>query len=415
MPASTVAPFCSKYVRPSQVAGILCCLAALILTPQGWGDDERQLKQGEAIYRVSCAGCHGESGAGVPGKYDEPLVGDATIGELAELISETMPEETPQSCVAEDAEAVASYIHHGFYSAAARVRNRPPRIEFVRLTGEQMRQSLADLYARFFDSAWVDERRGLEGYYFNGNRWDDKKRRFQRIDPVLDFDFGDQGPGDNGSSKGVDSNEYYILWTGSLKVDQTGRYHIILRSTCSCMMTFGHAERELIDNHVQSEGRDEFRRTIQLTAGRVYPMKIQFTQRKRKTKQPPARISLSWIPPGGVEEVIPHRQFIPAEYPPTFALQTKLPPDDRSYGYDRGTSINRQWDESTTNAALEFAQIAVDELWPHYRRRTRKQGLPGRETLRKFLVEFAETAFRGPLDEEQRRSACRSCVGTARG
>jgi hypothetical protein len=84
-------------------------------------------------------------------------------------------------------------------------------------------------------------------------------------------------------------------------------------------------------------------------------------------------------------------------------LQAKLPPDDRSYGYERGTSINRQWDESTTDAALEFAQIAIDELYPQYRRRHRNDDDKNRAILRAFLSEVVETAFRGPLDVATRQ------------
>ena len=348
---------------------------------------------GKRIYAKSCVACHGDAGQGVKDKYDEPLTGDATVGQLARLISETMPEEEPESCVSEDAEAVAAYIHYAFYSRAARVRNRPPRVELARLTGEQLRQSLADLYAHFFDPPWVDERSGIEGYYFNGEKWDEGKKKSQRIDPAIDFDFANESP-----AKGVDPKEYYIYWSGSLKVDRTGRYQIILRSTCSCRLRFGHPHRTLIDNHVQSEGREEFRRTLHLTAGRAYRIELDFTQRKRKTKQPPARISLSWVPPGGIEEVIPNRNLIPAGYPPAFALQTKLPPDDRSYGYDRGTAISRQWDDSTSAAAIEFSQVVAQEAWPQYRKRHRRDGVERRELLRRFLMELVETAFRGPID-----------------
>tara|TARA_R110002049_G_scaffold47902_3_gene138515 strand:+ start:30706 stop:33111 length:2406 start_codon:yes stop_codon:yes gene_type:complete len=355
------------------------------------------IRRGKAVYRESCADCHGEAGQGAPGTYESPLVGDETIGQLTARITETMPEGDPEACVGEDAAAVANFIHHAFYSAAARLRNRPPRIELARLTGQQLRQSLADLYEHFYDDAWIDDRRGLDAHYFNDGRWNPKKQVIQRIDPSVHFDFGNEGPG-----HGVEPEEYYVLWNGSLKVNRTGRYEIILRSTCSCMMYFGNQERELINNHVQSEGREEFRRTLRLVAGRVYPMKIEFTQRKRKTKQPPAKISLRWKTPGGVEQVIPTRHLIPAAYPATFALQTSLPPDDRSYGYERGTDINRQWDESTTNAALEFAQAAADELWPRYRHQHRKEKHNGRELLEQFLAELVQTALRGPVNQEQR-------------
>lgn len=360
-------------------------------------DEDPLVQRGERIYRDRCVSCHGESGRGVEGSYDDPLVGDATVRELTELIAETMPEEDPDLCLGEDAAAVASYIHHAFYSEAARVRNRPPRIDLVRLTGEQLRQSLSDLYGHFDNDSWIENRRGIEGTYFDGSRWRNDKKRIERVDPVIEFDFAHGSPGE-----GINSEEFYIHWGGSLKVDHTGRYEIILRSTCSCQMHFGKSDRMLINNHVQSEGKTEFRRTLQLTGGRAYPIKIEFTQRKRKTEQPPARVSLAWIPPGGVEQTIPPRNLIPSFMPAQFALSAKLPPDDRTYGYERGIAVNRQWDEATTAAALEFGDIAASELWSQYRRQHRRDSDEDRARLRGFLEELVATAFRGPLSDEQR-------------
>ena len=380
----------------------LTVIPALILTgllgfTRAHGDEEI-LERGRKIYQETCADCHGEQGEGVEGLYDDPLVGDATIGELTKQISATMPEGDAEACVGEDAASVASFIHHAFYSEAARIRNRPPRVSMVRLTAEQLRQSLADLHGRFQPDPYVETRRGVEAIYFDGARWKEDKKKIERIDATIDFDFGDNGPGED-----INPKEFYIHWGGSLRVNHTGRYEIILRSTCSCLMYFGNTRRELINNHVQSEGKEEFRQTLHLTAGRNYPFKIELFQRKRKTEQPPAKISLSWKPPGGVEQIVPPDNLVPAWLPSQFALQAKLPPDDRSYGYERGIAVNRQWDQSTTAAAFEFAQLAVDELWPEYRRKHRNDSDENRQRLRDFLTELVQTAQRGPLDETARK------------
>ncbi|QEG41031.1 DUF1588 domain-containing protein [Roseimaritima ulvae] len=370
------------------------CLGSIVVSAQ----DDARLAKGETIYRSQCAECHGDRGQGVAGAFDDPLLGDASVGELTELISETMPEEEPEACVAEDAAAVAHYIHYSFYSPAAQLRNRPPQVQLSRLTGDQLRQSIADLYGRFQSPVWMENKRGLRGVYFDGARWKKENIKLERIDANLDFDFAHESP-----VEGVGNEEFYIEWTGALKVNHTGRYELVLRSTCSSMMYFGHLKRELINNHVQSAGKTEFRRTLTLTAGRAYPLRITFVQRKRKTEQPPATVSLSWVPPGGVEQIIPSRHLLAAAMPPSFSLQSKLPPDDRSYGYARGTAVDRQWDDSTTAAAIEFAQIAIDELYPEYLRRHRKDADENRGKLRAFLLEVVETAFRGPVDEATRQ------------
>ena len=359
------------------------------------------LARGADIYKNMCATCHGDNGEGVKdeyGKYHEKLAGDSTIGELSKLIHETMPDGEADQCVGEDARAVSEYIHYAFYSEAAQIRNRPPRIGLARLTANQLRQSMADLYAHFDGVPGVTDQHGVKAIYFNGPRWKNEEKKIERTDPVIDFDFGHESPGE-----GIEAKAFYIYWEGGLKADVTGRYEIIVRSTCSFVMDFGKLGRKLIDNHVQSGDKTEFRETLTLTAGRVYPFKIDFIQRERKTESPPARISLNWITPHGVEEIIPTYNLIPSAPQATFSLQTTLPPDDRSYGYERGIAVNREWDDSTTTAAIEFAQIAVDELWPRYERRNKNAPNENREKLRAFLKEVVETAFRTPLDEELRR------------
>ncbi|WP_345689112.1 DUF1588 domain-containing protein [Novipirellula caenicola] len=353
---------------------------------------------GARIYAAQCAGCHGSEGQGVESEYAAALTGDSSIGQLTEIISETMPEDDPELCQGEDAEAVAKYIFETFYSEAARLRNRPPETTLSRLTGDQLRQSLADVYARISGGSWQHEERGIRGTYFDTPNWKNEAKKIERTDAVLDFDFGHEGPGE-----GIDPAEYYIHWAGSLMADRSGEYEIVLRSTCSCKLYLGSPDRIFIDNHVQSAGRTEFRKRIHLTAGRGYPIKLDYTQRKRKTEQPPASVSLSWVPPGGVETVIPQRQLISASFPAAFSLQTKLPPDDRSYGYERGTEISRIWDDSTTQAAVEFSKLVAEELWPHYERKNRKKPNENRARLRSFLEEIVSTAFRGPLDDVTRK------------
>lgn len=383
-----------------------CLLAAMIggiaspcrADDAGGPSDEVLRQRGEEIYRQSCADCHGEKGQGVESEYATALVGDASIGELSSIVADTMPEDDPDSCVGEDALAVAAYVHHAFYSEEAQVRNRPPRIELSRLTGTQLRQSLADLYAHFTSVAAVTDNRGVEGTYYDGARRKKENQRIERIDPVLDFDFGRESPGED-----IKAEAFSIQWRGGLKVDVTGTYEIIVNSTCSFVMDFGGDDRELINNHVQSGMKTEFRRKLVLTAGRVYPFEIDFVQRERKTEQPPARISLSWVPPHGQEEIIPSRNLIPGSTPPAFSLESILPPDDRSYGYERGIAVNRQWDESTTAAALEFAKIAHTELWPRYEREHRNDDDENRALLRGFLADILKVAFRGSLDDDTLR------------
>ncbi len=366
-------------------------------SPQPPSADETLRARGEQIYKSMCASCHGDKGQGVADKYADPLVGDDSVGQLTRTISDTMPEEEPEKCVGPDAEAVAAFVYYAFYSEEAQIRNRPPRVSLARLTGDQLRQSIADLYARFEGLPNPSDERGIRAIYFDGDRWKNENKKIERVDPTINFDFGHESPGE-----GIGKESFYIYWEGGIKADVTGRYEIVVRSTCSFVFQFGKIGRDFIDNHVQSGEKTEFRKSVTLTAGRVYPFKIDFIQRKRKTELPPAKISLAWVPPNGIEAIIPTRNLVTEKPPATYSLQTTLPADDRSYGFERGIAINRQWDESTTAAALEFAQVVIDELWPRYRRDHKKDANENREILRSFLARIVETAFRGSLTDEQR-------------
>ena len=91
---------------------------------------------GESIFKSECVRCHAEGGIGTQLAPD-PLLGDLSLNQLAAYIDEAMPEDDPSKVTGEDAVRVANYIYNGFYSAVARERNRPARVEMARLTNRQ--------------------------------------------------------------------------------------------------------------------------------------------------------------------------------------------------------------------------------------------------------------------------------------
>ena len=178
---------------------------------------DEKLKRGEELYLKTCAVCHGEKGEGVEKFYPDPLVGNLTVGDLTEVIAETMPEDDPESFVGAEAAAVAAYIHKAFYSVAAQIRIKPPRVGLARLTGNQLRHSLADLYSTGANAVWMSADHGLRGSYYIGSRHNDDQKRLERTDRCLHFDFGHQGPGE-----GITPEDFCIRWNGAIKPDATG-------------------------------------------------------------------------------------------------------------------------------------------------------------------------------------------------
>lgn len=360
---------------------------------------------GLAIYREHCVRCHGEHGVGTP-EVPEPLVGDRSVNQLAASIDETMPEDDPEKVTGEAARHVAEYIHGAFYSPVARDRNRPARVELSRLTVRQYQNTVADLVASFRGHGpAVDDRRGLKGEYFRGRDFNRAANLvYERIDPQVDFHFGVEGP----DPEQFRPNRFAIRWTGSVVPPETGTYEFVIRTEHSARLAVNTAWHEppLIDAYVKSGNDTEYRGTIFLLGGRAYPLRLDFSKANQGVDDATheslsdASIELLWKPPHGLVESIPERCLIPHESQPVFVLPTPFPPDDKSIGYERGTTISHEWYAATTAAAIATAGYTRENV-EHLGRVARNA--PDRtDTLRRFAATFAERAFRRPLPPEVR-------------
>jgi hypothetical protein len=97
---------------------------------------------------------------------------------------------------------------------------------------------------------------------------------------------------------------------------------------------------------------------------------------------------------------VPERCLAPWESPPTFVPATPLPPDDRSIGYERGTSVSPEWLAAVTAAAIETADNVVANLEPLAA--VPRDADDRDDKLRDFCETFAGRAFRHPLSPELR-------------
>jgi cytochrome c553 len=377
---------------------------------------------GEQIYRQKCAACHGASGEGTEEHYPRPLIGERPVASLASLIAKTMPEDAPGECVGEDAQKVAAYIYGTFYSKDAQARNkfRLPRIELSRLTVRQYRNAVTDLIGSFRNSKDLTAERGLKGDYSARER----RRRspggpagsLSRVDPEIKFEFGTSSPiPEQDAIKDVAkrwqqapllfvplrafrpfSQEFRITWQGSLLAPETGEYEFLVKTENAAKLSINDLRRPLIDALVKSGSDSEYRGSIHLQAGRPYPIRLEFSRSKETTSS----ITLEWKVPRRAFELIPRLKLSPVLTPESFVLSTPFPPDDRSAGYERGTSISKAWDLATTDAAIEVAGYIVAHL----------KELSGatddasdREAkLREFSGKLAERAFRRPLTAEEK-------------
>ena len=376
-------------------------LAFFVVAASARGDEGRP---GEAIYRQRCASCHGPSGGGTE-DYPRPLEGDRSVAQLARLIGKTMPEDDPGTCVGEQADQVAAYIHETFYSPVARARNRPARVELSRLTVRQYANAVADLVGGFrWPPEAGDPARGLTGVYFKSRRMRDREKVLERVDPTVRFDFGVEGP----EPEKFDPKEFAIRWEGSVLPPDTGEYEFLVHADHAMKLWVNDQNSPLIDATVRSGSDNDHVGTIHLLGGRRVPIRLEFSKakpgvddskkEKEKEKPPaPASVSLGWRPPGREPETIPDRYLSPSKAPQVFALATHFPPDDRSVGYERGTAVSKAWDQATTEAAIEVASYVLARLPELAGVKDDAEDRPAK--LREFAAKFVERAFRRPLND----------------
>ena len=366
---------------------------------------EDRVRTGEQIYRETCASCHGRAGEGSK-DYPRTLAGDRSVKQLSRLIARTMPEDDPGTCVGEDAQKVAAYIHDAFYSKAAQDRNKPPRVELSRLTVRQYRNALADLIGSFRGEASRDDAQGLRGEYFKSRHYQDSDRVIDRVDPVVRFDFGEESP----APGKIDEAQFSIRWQGSVRAPESGEYEFIVRTEHAMRLWVNDLNRPLIDAIVKSGSDTEHRESIHLLGGRVYPIRLEFSKAKqgvddskkgKKPKPVKASVALEWKLPHRPVELIPARNLSPKSSPTGFVSTSPFPADDRSVGYERGTSISKAWDQATTDAAFEVADYVSARLRELAGVAESAGDRPAR--LRDFCLKFAERAFRRPLDDDQKQ------------
>ncbi len=365
---------------------------------------------GEQIYRRLCVECHGERGEGVAGKYDETLHGERSVEALARLIDRTMPDDKPELCDSVESQAVAEYIFDTFYSPAARARNRPARVDLVRLTNRQYRESIADLFAGFLNPIPPAVPGGLRATYHQSKGMNKKdKEVLARTDASVNFDLGTNSP-----AEGITADQFSIAWSGSLMAPHTGVYEFRLRTPNGARLYVneelraGDSNRRddsdarrapaLIDLWVSSGGEmREATARLFLLGGRTYPLRLDYFKFKEKT----ASLQFEWRPPHGVWSVPGARDLSPDSSHGIIAIPTPFPADDGSLGYERGTTVSKGWHEATTLAALEVADAVVSRLDGLAGVRVRDTNRTAR--LQEFAATVAARAFRHPLTDDLRQ------------
>ena len=170
-----------------------------------------------------------------------------------------------------------------------------------------------------------------------------------------------------------------------------------MQSPNSIRLYVNNREDRLIDKYVATNERDaEHKATVFLQGGEAYFFRLETF----RFKDPAASMTLSWVPPGGTRQIIPKRNFSPTLIGDSILVQTPFPPDDSASGYERGTAISAEWDEATTNAAIEVAGRVLPLL--DQMARTNSKAADRTEKIKSFCHDFIQYAFRRPLTDEHK-------------
>src|SRR5581483_5320 len=220
------------------------------------------------------------------------------------------------------------------------------------------------------------------------------------------FDFGTAGPDlPEDAKEKFDPHQFSIRWEGSVLAPETGSYEFVVRTEHAVRLWVNDNKKALIDAWVKSGSDTEYRASVFLLAGRAYPIRLEFSKAKqgvddsKKNPNPPpvkASIALLWKRPKRADEVIPARHLSPARSPEVAVIETPFPPDDRSLGWERGTTISKEWEAAATAAALESAAYVAAHL-------PELAGSQDKAKLKEFCRKFAERAFRRPLTDDERQ------------
>ena len=185
-------------------------------------------------------------------------------------------------------------------SLDARSGNLPAKRAFVPLVHELVTWAAGRGPALNVASGWSpsvilgEGGGGLSASYHRGHE-DRRPPVLERVDPAIDFNWQDGRPG-----RGVPADGFRAVWRGRLVAPVSGTYRFVAEVDDAFELRIG----EHPAMHCEL-GRHELGR-LSLEAGTPLPVEARYREDGGE-----ALVRLLWTPPGGVEEVVPPRAFLP--------------------------------------------------------------------------------------------------------
>ncbi|TAH19660.1 MAG: hypothetical protein EAZ08_08145 [Cytophagales bacterium] len=132
---------------------------------------------------------------------------------------------------------------------------------------------------------------GLKGYYYINDELVQEK-----IDAVIDFDWSEKSPFDNGQTE-----DYQIAWTGSIEPKYSENYTFYTTADDGVILTVNGIE---LINQWHDQPATEWSGEIRLEAGRKYTIEISYYQAAGG-----AIMQLMWESPSQKKEIVPQSQL----------------------------------------------------------------------------------------------------------
>ena len=227
----------------------------------------------------------------------------------------------------------------------------------------QYRNAVADLIGSFRTPGQTNNERGLHAEYFKSRQFRASDRVIDRRDREVKFDFGESSP----DPEKLNPQLFSIRWKGSVFAPETGEYEFIVRSEHGTQLWINDPARPLIDAGDQVERRNRVPRDdLPAWAAASIRLKLEFVEDHRaggRLEEGEGQASVGkGVDRASVEAAAAGRGGHPRAQPlaqrgprDVRASTTPFPADDRSVGYERGSSVSKDWDQAATDAAFEVA------------------------------------------------------------
>ncbi len=180
---------------------------------------------------------------------------------------------------------------------------------------------------------------GLRGHYFEGI--DFRTRRFSRIDPTIDFNFGLGAPAAPAGATAPANDQFSIRWTGQIVPRSAGTYTFFETSDDGVRLTIDGVR--VIDRLLSEGPATEQSGTFTVTeANRPLPVSIEYFDDVGD-----ASIRFEWQGPGFAREVVPATQLLAA---PEIAASFSTPTPTLSVVSGTTQNVTLQWNTQPLGA-----------------------------------------------------------------